>query len=457
MATADEYGIIPAIVLWQTNHPDVMLPPHIFGTDPASDQLVTLLTVGQANKKDLSNVLKRVLPLMVAVGLGREPDYLAKVIGHHQITYQDIKDCYWDSDFSVVVAGTENSFNDTDLSIAFFRAVNVCPELKGHAEPEVYEDKTEVGLIFIDDAAFSIKDRYLQSEFDSEKDKLLKLSMQIATKTDFSKEIYWPDGNVGKLIERAGGYLDDVLYGDQLHRAQPDENPDFWYALIKDTARELEEDDRVCYLRKILSSVDKSEDTLFYKGLRIIEAYADVEDDIFDELRDIESALGDNGRRVITDLQLLKGSVNPADTRTSLFKAGYAGRFDDKQFVHNILTELLSIDQREVGHADLVAFSKLHFMNGKEQDLSNVDVPRALKLILAVYGSKCDNFKASANISDGMAKTISFLKDKLPLDLKWTEGLGDEALTLLAMGGVRTHEKLSLKGRAQVFGYDLNL
>jgi hypothetical protein len=35
MATTDEYGIIPAIVVWQTDHPATMLPPHAFDVDPA--------------------------------------------------------------------------------------------------------------------------------------------------------------------------------------------------------------------------------------------------------------------------------------------------------------------------------------------------------------------------------------------------------------------------------------
>ncbi|WP_274644522.1 hypothetical protein [Pseudomonas serbica] len=456
MATTDEYGIIPAIVVWQTDHPATMLPPHAFDVDPATDQIVTLIDDTVANKKCISNVHKRVLPLMVAVGLGREANYLAKLISHHQITYQDIKDCYWNSDFSVVLAGTHHSFKDNDLSIAFFQAVNACPDLKNHAELEIYEDKTEVGLIFLEDPAFSIKDRYLNADFEAEKNSLMKLSTQIVTTIDFSKEQYWADGDVGKLIECAGGYLPDVLFGDQLHRRQPDLDPDFWYCLLKDTARELEPDDRVHYLRKILTSVDKNDSALFYKGLRTIEAYAEVENDILEELKDFETALGSNARSVITDLQLLKGIVDPSDAGKALAKYGYTSRFESKLFVHNVFTELLSVDQREINHADLKAFSKIHLM-GNDQDLSKVDVLNVLVHVLSAYDNKCDHFKETAQITDGLIKTVAYLKDLLPAELEWIDGLGEEALQLLAMAGFNTHKKMSLQSLGKVFSYDLNL
>ncbi|WP_338924960.1 hypothetical protein V0M98_35665 (plasmid) [Pseudomonas silesiensis] len=463
MAIADEYGILPSIVLWQTDHPDEMLPPHVIGADPASDQIIHLYgedTDDYSGKQMLyiSDVRKRLLPLMAAIGLGREPAYLAKVLVHHGIQFEDIERCQWNTDFPVRVAGTDCIFTIIDLPVTFFRAMNADPALQHLAALYLDNGNATQGLLFMDDEKFHISHQYTNAD-PTIKPILLKTSTEIANTLDFANEKYWPDGGVGKLIERAGGYLPDVLYGDALHRTQPDLDPDFWYALFKDCryAGDFGREQRVDYFKTVFSSVEENHDPLFYKGLRVFEAYEQVDDEILSQLRDIETAAGENGRRLISDLQLLKGIVvPPGDVEQSIVEEGYTGRFDNKRFVHNALTELLSVDSREVNHADLRAFSKIHLMD-KDQDLSQVDVLKVLLHVLNAYDSKCDRFKETAHITDGLVKTAAYLKDHLPADLEWTDALSEEGLQILAMGGFKTHEKMSLQSLGKVFGYDLNL
>lgn len=461
MEVFDEYGIMAAIVLWQTEHPDVMLPPHVFGADPSSNQTVHLVSeyvddFSEQKTAVLGDVSKCLLPLIAAIGLGRDPSYLAQVIKHHQIYHQHIENCYWNTHGSVQIVGTQHAFSEADLSLAFFQAVNASPDLTSHAELELKDGKYPTGFIVLDDERFSIKHQFLKADLE-EKHEILDISHRIAHDVDFSNDKYWPEGGVGVLFDRAGGYLSDVLYGDRLNRVQPDVEPDFWYSFFKDSIRELSRDHRVEYLRKVMSSVDENGDQLFYKGLRVLEAYAEVDDDILEHLKDVELAAGDKGSRLITDLQLLKGIVDPRNAGESLATEGYTDRFESKLFVHNVFTELLSVGQREINHADLKAFSKIHLLPGKEQDLSQVDVPKLLVQVLNAYESKCDWFKKTAQITDGLAKSVSYLKDHLPLDLSWTEGLGQEGLQLLAMGGVKTHERLTFPSRAKVFLNELNV
>ena len=462
MAIADEYGILPSIVLWQTDHPDEMLPPHVIGADPASEQIVQLRSEEidgySGNKMCISNVRKRLLPLMAAIGLEREPAYLAKILVQHGIEFEDIEFCDWNTDFPVRVAGTDCMFTNIDVRVTFFRAMNDDPVLRGLADLYLHNSNAAPGLLVMDDEKNHVSHRYTNAD-PTIKPKLLKTSAEIAHTLDFGNDKYWPEGGAGKLIERAGGYLPDVLYGDALHRAQPDFEPDFWYAFFKDMqyARDIGREERVACLRKVFSSVDENQDPLFYKGLRVFEAYEQADDEILSQLRDIETAAGENGRRLISDLQLLKGIVvPPGDVEQSIAEEGYTGRFDNKLFVHNALTELLSVDSREVNHADLRAFSKIHLMD-KDQDLSQVDVLKVLLHVLNAYDSKCDRFKETAHITDGLVKTAAYLKDHLPADLEWTDALSEEGLQILAMGGFKTHEKMSLQSLGKVFGYDLNL
>lgn len=461
MEVYDEYGIVAAIVLWQTEHPDVMLPPHVFGADPASNQMVHLVSddvdaFSEQKTVVLGDVGKCLLPLISAIGLGREPSYLAQVIKHHQIYHQHIDNCFWNTHGGVQLPGTHQAFSQADLSIAFFQAVNCSADLHSHAEFELNDGKYPTGFIVLEDERFSIKHRFLNGAI-NEKFEQLEISSTLAHDFNFANEKYWPKGGVGVLIDRAGGYLADVLYGDELHRVQPDLDPDFWYAFFKDSTRELNREQRVDYFRKVMSSVDENNDQLFYKGLRVLEAYSEVDDDILEQLKDIEVAAGDNGSRLITDLQLLKGIVDPRNACEALAEEGYTDRFESKLFVHNVFTELLAVGQRETNHADLKAFSKIHFMQGKDQDVSQVDVPKLLVQVLNAYESKCDWFKKTALITDDLAKSVSYLKDNLPQDLSWTDELGQEGLQLLAMGGVKTHERLTYPSRAKVFLNELNL
>lgn len=461
MEVFDEYGILAAIVLWQTQHPAVMLPPHVFGADPTSDQTVHLVSddvdaMSEQKTVVLGDVSKSLLPLLAAIGLGREPSYLAQVMKHHEIYNQHLDNCFWNTHGGVKILGTHQAFSEVDLSIEFFRAVNSSPDLVRHAEFELNDDKYPSGFIVLDDERFSIKHRFLNADVE-QKHELLDISSRVAHAVDFSNDKYWPDGGVGVLIDRAGGYLSDVLYGDQLHRVQPDLDIDFWYAFFKDSLRELSREHRVEYLSKVMSSVDENNDQLFYKGLRVLEVYSEVDDDILELLKDIEVAAGDKGSRLITDLQLLKGTVDPRNAGEAIAEEGYTERFESKLFVHNVFTELLSVGQREINHADLKAFSKIHFMKGKDQDLSQVDVPELLVQVLNAYESKCDWFKKTALISDDLAKSVSYLKDHLPLDLGWTDDLGQEGLQLLALGGVKTHERMTYPSRAKVFMNELNI
>lgn len=461
MEISDEYGILAAIVDWQTEHPDVMLPPHVFGADPASNQMVHLMSeniddFSEEKIVGIGDVSKNLLPLIAAIGLGREPTYLAHVLKHHQIYHQHIENCYWNTQGSVQIPFTQQAFAESDLSIAFFQAVNASPDLVSHAELELSDGKDPAGFIVLDGEKFSIKHRFLKAAIE-EKHELLETSSRLAHEIDFGNEKYWPEGGVGVLFDRAGGYLPEVLYGDRLHREQPDLDPDFWYSFFKDSIRELSREARVQYLRKVMSSVNENSDQLFYKGLRVLEAYSEVDDDILEQLKDIEVAAGDNGSRLITDLQLLKGIVDPRNAGEALAEEGYTDRFESKLFVHNVFTELLAVGQRETNHADLKAFSKIHLLQGKDQDVSQVDVPKLLVQVLNAYESKCDWFKKTALITDDLAKSVSYLKDNLPQDLSWTDQLGQEGLQLLAMGGVKTHERLTYPSRAKVFLNELNL
>lgn len=461
MEVFDEYGISAAIVLWQTQHPDVMLPPHVFGADPTSNQTVHLVSdevdsMSEQKTVVLGDVAKCLLPLLSAIALGREPSYLGQVIKHHEIYHPHLDNCVWNTHGGVQILGTHHAFNETDLSIEFFRAVNASPDLVRHAEFELNDGKYPSGFIVLDDERFSIKHRFLNADVE-QKHELLELSSRVAHEVDFANDKYWPKGGVGVLIDRAGGYLADVLYGDELHRVQPDLDPDFWYSFFKDSLRELSREHRVEYLSKVMSSVDENNDQLFYKGLRVLEVYSEVDDDILGVLKDIELAAGDKGSRLITDLQLLKGIVDPRNAGEALAEEGYTDRFESKLFVHNVFTELLAVGHREINHADLKAFSKIQFMHGKDQDLSQVDVPKLLVQVLNAYESKCDWFKKTALISDDLAKSVSYLKEHLPLDLGWTNDLGQEGLQLLTLGGVKAHEMLTYPSRAKVFMNELNL
>lgn len=461
MELSDEYGILSAIVSWQTEHPDVMLPPQVFGDDPGSNQIVHLFsdeiedTTG-TREPGLGFVAKCLLPLLAAIGLGRDSSYLARVIKHHNIYNQHLDNCYWNTNGSIQIPGTDQSFNESGLSIEFFLALGTDSELKSHAEFALNEGNEPFGFIVLEDERFSIKHRYLNSA-DDYKDDLLSTSSRIACAVDFANEKYWPEGGVGVLIDRAGGYLPDVLYGDVLHRLQPDLNPDFWYSFLKDSLRDLSRENRIAYLSKVMCSVNENNDQSFYKGLRVLEAYAEVDDDILEVLKDIELAGGVKGSRIITDLQLLKGIVDPTNATESISTEGYTDRFRSNLFVHNVFTELLSVGQGEINHADLKAFSKIHFMQSHDQDLTHVDLPKLLVAVLNSYEDKCDWFKTTALITDDLIKSVSYLKLHLPVDLSWTQDIGQEGLQILAMGGVKTHESLSLQSRAKVFLNDLNM
>lgn len=462
MEISDEYGIVAAIVEWQTSHPDLMLPAHVFGSDPTSDQAIVLVggdddpQLEKSTLVSVSNVPKRLLPLMVAVGLGREPSYLAELIRHHKLYFADIEQCMWQTDHSVLIVGTSQYLMETDVAIGFFQGANTCDDLKIHADFEEGNSSAAAGLLFMDEEKYWIKHKYLKADV-KEKASLLEDSGNIPYKLAFAREDYWPEGSIGKLIDRAGGYLPDVLFGDELHRLQPDLEPDFWYSFFTDSIAQLSPENRVEYLRKLMSSADQNNDLLFYKGLRVLEVYSEVNDDILWQLKHIELAAGENGKRLISDLQLLKGISDPTKAKESLAEQGYTERFESPIFVHNIFVELLDVAQREVNHADLKAFSKLHFKEGTEQDLSNVDVPGVLIHVLNAYESKCNWFKKTAMISDDLVKTISYLKPHLPKDLSWAKEAGEECLQLLAMGGVQTHEMMSFPSRAAVFRYELNL
>jgi len=456
MEISDEYGILSCIVEWQISHPEEMLPPHIIGNDLASDQRVELYNNSAENMVSISNVPKRLLPFIASVGLGKSSEYIGRLFNYHQIYFQDIESCSWNTDFSVIPSGTIRSISSVDLSIEFFRAINKLPDLTEMAEWELGNNYASIGLLFMDDEKFHLNHKFVIADED-QKAQLLRVSSWVPDKIDFFNERHLAGGNISTLIERAGGYLPDVLFGDNLYRRQKTLANDFWYAFFKDSKLSLDKNDRVIYFNNIFEEIDKHGDKLFYKGLRTLEACSVADDDILDELYDIECALGEDGKNIITDLQLLKGLADPGNVENGVTFQGYYLRFTSELFLHNVFSELLGVDQREVNLADLNAFSKIHLMNNIDFDLTNIEVSKLLIHILGAYEKKCAWFKESSMTAEGIEKTIAYLKPHLPSDLEWTVGLSDEVLRLLAKGGLRTHEKLSNQSLAEVFSHDLNL
>lgn len=472
MQVNDKDQLVLRVIQWYEHHGHTMMPRGTeyanYFLDPEVFSPTQLFTVyNDYIEPGVWDVPMRLIPFLVALGFGKSPKHLSRIIAHHGIQPSDFSGIMWTAPGSVSLYGTMKSFDLNDIHRSFYKAINTDMSLS----PLVWEaidesylpDEATAGLLFFNDPEAWLHNLALKATPDKV-DWIIGSSAAIPSSVDVSQPKNWPDGNLNTFLERSGAYLERTLLNYTADLTK--EEPTFWYNLLCGTPAKMQTDEEQTeYYRRIFKAVDP-EDSRFLRGIRSIYASYDGSQHLIHSLTRMLNAAEDLPyikEALANELMLMRATWDPENF--DLFSMDLSkvhpslilllGR-DQPGFIHRLCRQLLNLPIEEFNKYDLTALHAANLLQ-PDQPFPAMDVENLLSHLMKAFAYHEPGYADWKPLQRAQKDIIRWISRSHEFTPRFLDSRTDKELEVMALAGVETHRRLSTQALGRVFSQDLGL
>jgi hypothetical protein len=471
MLVNDKDKLISRAIQWYQVNGDAMMPTgeeySQFYLDPQNYSPTQLCTVMNDYKEPgVWDVPMRVIPFLVALGSGKSPEHLSRIIAHHGIKPSDFAEILWSAPGSVSLSGTNHPFDLNDMHNSLYKAINTDMSL----QPLVWEAihdylpyEASAGLFFFNDPEAWLHNLALKATPDKI-DWLIESCAAIPTTVDVSQPKNWPDGNLNTFLERSGAYLERSLLNYTADLTK--EEPTFWYSLLCSAPSKLQTDaEQTDYYRRIFQAVDPG-DSRFLRGIRSIYASYDGSQHLIHSLSRMLNAAEDIPHikaALANELMLMRATWDPENF--DLFSMDLSKihpnlillfGHDQQGFIPRLCRQLLDLPIEEFNKYDLAALNAANLLQ-PDQPFPAIYAEKLLGHLMEAFAHHEPGYADWQPLLRAQKETIQWVARSHEFTPKFLDSRTDKELEVMALAGVQTHRRLSTQALGRVFSQDLGL
>ena len=474
MIVHDKEGLISRVVQWYQDNGDTMMPKgaeyaqfYLDPNDYSPTQLHTELDDDIRSKVGVWDVPMRLIPFLVAIGFGKSPEHLGKIIDHHGIAPTDLEEIMWCVPDAASISGTDASFDINDMHKTMYQAINtdqrLWPRVWTTIEEGYMPHEAVAGMLFSNAPEAWLHNRALIAS-PNEIASIIENSAGIPTAVDVSQSRNWPDGNLNTFLERSGAYLERTLLNYTADLTK--EEPTFWYSILCSAPAKMQTDEaQTDYYRRIFQAVDPN-DPRFLRGIRSIYASYDGSQHLIHSLsRMLNAAEGIPHIKatLANELMLMRATWDPENF--DLFSMDLSkihpslillfGR-DQHGFIPRLCQQLLDLPIGEFNKYDLAALQAANLLQ-PDQPFPAPDSEKLLGHLMKAFAHHEPGYADWTPLQRAQKDIIRWIARSHEFTPGFLDSRTDTDLEVMALAGVQTHRRLSTQALGRVFSQDLGL
>jgi hypothetical protein len=472
MIVNDKEGLISRAIQWYQDNGDAMMPKGEefaqFFLDPAAYSPTQLYTaLNESMKPGVWDVPMRLIPFLVALGFGKSPEHLSKIIDHHGIRPTDLEWILWSVPDVVSISGTDASFDFNDVHKIMYQAINtdqrLWPLVLNTIEEGYIPHEAVAGMLFFEGPEAWLHNRALKAS-PIEIASIIENSAGIPKAVDVSQSKNWPDGNLNTFLERSGAYLERTLLNYTADLTK--DEPTFWYGLLCSAPAKMQTDEeQIDYYRRIFQAVDPN-DHRFLRGMRSIYASYYGSQNLIHSLSGMLNAAEDIPHikaALANELMLMRATWDPENF--DLFSMDLSKihpslillfGHDQHGFIPRVCRQLLDLPIEEFNKYDLAALHAANLLQ-PDQPFPAIYAEKLLGHLMKAFAHHEPGYADWQPLLRAQKDTIQWVARSHEFTPKFLDSRTDKELEVMALAGVQIHRRLSTQALGRVFSQDLGL